>query len=168
MTKPLDIREEPDDVEALIRGAGQYVRPSEDLRPRVLESARAQSHARLTERRIWQASLAIALLGAIVTASGPWDLTFAVPLNTLAIEASAVNASAVDASAVDASAVDANAVDANAVEGNSRQTEAGDAQRNSTAAWTSTAVWGGDAGWQMVESFSALRRRQAALLRLTR
>jgi hypothetical protein len=36
------LNEPLDDVEAMVRAAGQYVRASDDLRPRVLEAARLQ------------------------------------------------------------------------------------------------------------------------------
>jgi len=69
MTEPLEQAAPWDDVEALVRAAGSYVRPSDELRPRVLESARAESHERRAQRRIWQAALAVALLGAMVAAA---------------------------------------------------------------------------------------------------
>lgn len=42
----------PTEIEALIRAAGNYVRPSDDLRPRVLESARAEVNARQINGRL--------------------------------------------------------------------------------------------------------------------
>lgn len=68
MAKPLKHHDEWSDVESLIRAAGNYVRPSEELRPRVLESARAEARERLAQRRIWQVALAIALSGALLAA----------------------------------------------------------------------------------------------------
>jgi hypothetical protein len=47
------------DLEALIRAAGDYVRPSEDLRPRVLEEARVSRTERRAQGWIWQAALAV-------------------------------------------------------------------------------------------------------------
>lgn len=65
-------RHEWDDVEDLVRQAGGYVRPSDELRPRVIEAARAESSERRAQRRIWQAALALAVWGIISTATaGP-------------------------------------------------------------------------------------------------
>jgi len=58
---------EPLDVEALVRRAGEYVRASDDLRPRVLETARSQHGERRARRRIWQSALFALLLGLFVT-----------------------------------------------------------------------------------------------------
>lgn len=54
-------------IEALVRGAGQYVTPSEQLRPRVLEAAREQLHDRLAHRRMMQCAVVILLCGALST-----------------------------------------------------------------------------------------------------
>jgi hypothetical protein len=62
-------RHEWDDVEDLVRQAGGYVRPSEEMRPRVIEAARAESRERQAQRRIWQAALALAAWGAISIAT---------------------------------------------------------------------------------------------------
>src|SRR5262245_2406696 len=110
-----------DDVEALVRDAGRYVRPSEGLRPRVLETARAESRERRAQLRLWQVALVVALWGAISTTSASrWELTAPFSAGLLQM-----------------------------------QTDVQPAE-------------GGGAGWNMVESFTDLRRRQAALLSLTR
>src|SRR5438876_3237758 len=57
-----------DEVEALIRSAGGYVRASDDLRPRVLENARLQCRERRLRRRFWQ-SAAVVLFCGILTSS---------------------------------------------------------------------------------------------------
>ena len=61
MNGPLEQDAQWDDVEALVRAAGQYVRPSEELRPRLLETARAESRERQAQWRFWQLALAVAL-----------------------------------------------------------------------------------------------------------
>ena len=54
---PEDIRQ----FEAWISSARDYVVPTDDLRPRVLESASSVTDSRLTERRIGYAIIAIAI-----------------------------------------------------------------------------------------------------------
>jgi hypothetical protein len=121
MTEPFDHRAEWDDVEALVRAAGSFVCPSEELRPRVLETARAESRERWAQQRIWPVALVVGLLGAISTATGGRrDVAVHFSASVLEVQAEV------------------------------RQTE------------------GGAAGWSMVDSFTDLRRRQAALLSLTR
>ena len=56
-----------DDVEAIVLLAGDYVRASEDLRPRVLETARSQHGQRRARRRIWQSAVCVLLIGLFVT-----------------------------------------------------------------------------------------------------
>lgn len=48
------------DVESLVRSAGEYVRPSDDLRPRVLENARAWRKERQARR--WTLHMAASAL----------------------------------------------------------------------------------------------------------
>jgi hypothetical protein len=58
-----------DEVESLLREAGDYVRASEDLRPRVLEAARVQRGERRAQR--WIRHLAVVVLYlALITAIG--------------------------------------------------------------------------------------------------
>jgi hypothetical protein len=125
MTEPLDRCEGWDDVEALVRAAGNYVRPSDDLRPRVLETARAECHERWAQQRIWQVALVVALLGVCSTSVRSRMEVAASPSG--------------------------NALAAGAMV---RHAEAGNDG------------WNNDA-WNTVESFTDLRRRHAALLRLT-
>jgi hypothetical protein len=57
------------DVEALVRSAGQYVQASSDLRPKVVEAARAQARelrARRLIRRLAVAVVLVASLGGLV------------------------------------------------------------------------------------------------------
>lgn len=119
MIEPFEHDADWSDMEALVREAGGYVRPSEELRPRVLETARAEAGEHQARRRIWQVALAIALLGLLSSAATTrWDLASPLP-GVLHLQPAGQQA-------------------------------------------------GGDAGWSMVESFTDLRRRQAALLSLTR
>jgi len=120
MTEPLGRCEGWDDVEALVRAAGNYVRPSDDLRPRVLETARAESHQRWAQRRIWQVALVIALLGVCSTL-----------VRSRMEVAASPSGGPLAAGAM------------------SRRVEIG------------------EDGWNIVESFTDLRRRHAAMLRLT-
>jgi len=57
------------EVESLIRIAGDYVQPSRDFRPRVLEAARLESGERRARRCIGRVALFAALLG-LFTFSG--------------------------------------------------------------------------------------------------
>lgn len=110
-----------DDVEALVRAAGNYVRPSDDLRPRVLEAARAESRERRTQRRMWQLALVVTLLGLFTTAErARWKAAAAAP--GILVEAATLVGSPES----------------------------------------------GESGWGLVDSFTELRRRHAAMLRLTK
>ncbi len=113
-----------DEVESLIRSAGEYVRASDDLRPRVLENARSQCSERRLRRRFWQ-SAAVALFCVVLTGSLVHRFEPAI------------------------------------------------GAKDHTSAWTSpvfapveAAARSNDPSWQMVESFTQLRLRQAQLLRL--
>ncbi len=124
MIESRDFSSPLDEVESLIRSAGDYVRASDDLRPRVLEIARIQINERRLRRHFWQ-SAAVALFCVILTSS-------LVPRFDPAVGAKA-----------------------------------------HTSAWTSpifdpveAAALSSDPSWQMVESFSELRLRQAQLLHL--
>jgi hypothetical protein len=57
------------DVEALVRAAGEYVRASDDLRPRVLEAARLQSRERQAQRWIRHVAVLVVAVG-FATAAG--------------------------------------------------------------------------------------------------
>jgi hypothetical protein len=62
---------EPDaDIEALIRSAGDYVRPSEDLRPCVLETARLERRERGLQTRFWQVAAVVFLCGILTSPAG--------------------------------------------------------------------------------------------------
>ena len=130
MAEPLDRCEQWDDVESLVRAAGNYVRPSDDLRPRVLETARAESHERWAHQRIWQVALVVALLG-VCSSSVRSRLEVAAPPSGMMLETGAM----------------------------ARRAEAGNDGWN-TVGWNTV-------GWNTVESFTDLRRRHAAMLRLT-
>lgn len=62
------MRDAFDEIERAVRAAAGYVRASDDLRPRVLESARVQRCERRAQRWIRQAAVFVVLL-ATVTAS---------------------------------------------------------------------------------------------------
>jgi hypothetical protein len=50
-------------IEALVRSAQDYVQVSRDLRPRVLETARAQRAEHRAMRRIWQVAVFVVFAG---------------------------------------------------------------------------------------------------------
>ena len=60
-----------DEIEAMVRAAGHYVRASDDLRPRVLEAARLQYHESRARRRIGRIALCVCLLAITTATSGP-------------------------------------------------------------------------------------------------
>jgi hypothetical protein len=62
-----------DDIEALVRSAGHYVRASDDLRPRVLELACVQCGERRSQRSLRRCAVIVVLL-AVFTAAGRHDL----------------------------------------------------------------------------------------------
>lgn len=57
-----------DDLERMVRAAGSYGRASDDLRPRVLETARMERRGRRAKRWIMAAAAAVVVL-AFTTAS---------------------------------------------------------------------------------------------------
>ena len=57
------------DIEALIRAAGDYVQPSDDLRPRVMEAARFWRMERRTQWRLGQAAVLFILLNLLATST---------------------------------------------------------------------------------------------------
>ncbi len=69
MTRSFDDYESAEEVEALVRAAGEYVRASDDLRPRVLEAARLQWRERRVRRWIRHAAVLVLSLG-FATAAG--------------------------------------------------------------------------------------------------
>jgi hypothetical protein len=75
---------ELDDVEAIVRSAGRYVRASDDLRPRVLESARLHCGERRARRRIGEYALVVVLLAALtITTRQSLDLEHVQPSRLL-------------------------------------------------------------------------------------
>jgi hypothetical protein len=58
------------DVEAAVRAAGNYIQPSRDLRPRVLETARALRTERRAQRHIKHMAVLVVLLGVFSASSG--------------------------------------------------------------------------------------------------
>ncbi len=63
----VDWQERYDEVEALVQAAGGYVQASDDLRPRVLETARTEVGELRGRRWVRQASLAAAIVGIAVS-----------------------------------------------------------------------------------------------------
>ena len=112
-----------EDVEGLIALAGNYVQVSDDLRPRVLEAARAVRLERRARWRIgqWAASIALAAV-VLTTLYDGW------PSSQAASQLAAWAARIGEPSQVSQSSSDSN--------------------------------------WEMVESFTELRRHQARVLRL--
>ncbi len=117
--------EQINEVEAIVRSAGNYVRVSKDLRPRVLERARVTSGERRARRHIRHLGLIAALLLWTVTASID-RLETDVNLRRLTLVAAAP------------SSLSARGVNSNA----------------------------GDSAWALVDAYTELRGRQAAVLRL--
>lgn len=64
-----DFNDPVQEVEALIRAAGDYVQPTDDLRPRVLEVVRSFRIERLIQRRIWQAAILFIALNLLGTST---------------------------------------------------------------------------------------------------
>jgi hypothetical protein len=112
------------DIEALVRSAGNYVQASRDLRPRVLETARAERDEQRMSRRIWQAAVLVVLIAMFWMSprQRPEALDF----------------------------------------GQSRTA----AQPGHYSLSPEASEGYGDFNWDMVESFTEMRRRQSELLRL--
>jgi hypothetical protein len=60
-------RRPPNELEFLIIAARNYVQPTEDLRPRVLEIARAQQRERHLQRRLAQMAAVVLLMVTVIT-----------------------------------------------------------------------------------------------------
>lgn len=58
-------------VESIVSRAGQYVRPTDDLRARTLEAAREQHAIRRGQRRVRTLTLAVVLATTISVSDGP-------------------------------------------------------------------------------------------------
>lgn len=112
-----------DEIEALVRLAGDYVQPSDDLRPSVLEAARAATKEQRARRRI--ARLAAVFFLAVVSV----------------------------ASLSGAGSTGASAYAASFWQGPLHAPVQSASERDRS-------------GWEMVDSFTELRRHQARLLRL--
>ena len=123
MTEPLNCQPF-DEIEALIRTAKDYVRPSDDLRPRVLETARRQRREQRIQRQFWQIAALIFFCGMLTHSIRQMPEAAVAPAHETGVDAGAILTSA------------------------------------------ATASPSHDPSWEMVESFTQLRRRQAQLLRL--
>ncbi|WP_428306265.1 hypothetical protein [Lacipirellula sp.] len=62
-----DWQQRYDDVEAMLKGAGDYVQPSDDLRPQVIEAARTIRGEQRGKRWVRRFAFAATILGAAVT-----------------------------------------------------------------------------------------------------
>lgn len=62
-----DWQQRYDDVEAMVQAAGGYVQASDDLRPRVLETARAERGEQRGKRWVRHLSLAAAIVGVSIS-----------------------------------------------------------------------------------------------------
>lgn len=124
MTEPLNFCQPQDEIEALVRSARDYVRPSDDLRPRVLETAHFERREQRAERRLWQLAAIVFLCGMLTTSIHQQPGAMATSPSQTTLEAGSIFFS------------------------------------------SSTAARSGDPSWEMVETFTQLRRRQAQLLRL--
>lgn len=69
MIEPLDPHDPIAEVETLIRAAGNYVQPSDDLRPRVMEAVRAERVERTVRWRICQAAVLFFVLNLLATST---------------------------------------------------------------------------------------------------
>ena len=116
------------EIEAAIHAAGAYVRASDDLRPRVLESARIERHE-------WQVQLVIRHTAILVVLFASLMSAFRSPPN-----------SSVDLQSWNWLAASSDSL---------------------LIPTRATAIHGGDLAWQLVESFTELRRRQATALHET-
>jgi len=120
--KRLHRHEPPDEIESLILLAGNYVRPSEDLRPQVLELARTERLERRMQRHLARLAAVVFLMITVIstyreTANAAAGQLFSPAMEGVSLEAEATSRRA-------------------------------------------------DPSWETVESFTDLRRRQAALLQL--
>ncbi len=69
MIDAFDPQDPVHEIETLIRAAGNYVQPSEDLRPRVMEAVRTQRVERNAQRRIAQAAVLFIVLNFFATST---------------------------------------------------------------------------------------------------
>jgi hypothetical protein len=79
MNSRTDWQDGPPELEAILLAAGNYVRASDDLRPRVLESARTAVGQQRGQRRVRRLSLvgaflSVSLSGGNSTGGGPGRL----------------------------------------------------------------------------------------------
>lgn len=59
--------EPPDDIESLVLAAGAYVRPSDDLRPQVLEVARTERQERRMQRNLARMAAVVFLMVTVIS-----------------------------------------------------------------------------------------------------
>jgi len=131
VTESLHSTFENESIEALIRSAKNYVRASDDLRPRVLETARIRRREFQFKWRLW-------LAAAMVLSCG-W------------LMASVIRQQGIESASTFPTVTSAFPT----------VTSAGQLVVGADVAAPST-----DASWQIVESFTQLRVKQARLLRL--
>jgi hypothetical protein len=122
------MRDDFQEIEATVKAAGSYVRASDDLRPRVLETARMQRGERRAQRSLRRAAF---LFAALTMTSATVRTEFDAPAG---IHRAGWLAGDAGAPFWDAAEV---------------------------------ASHGGNFSWNLVESFTQLRRRQAEAFNLT-
>ena len=120
-----DLPQPPSELEALIHAAQNFVEPSDDLRPRVLEAAREERKQLYTRQRLGKAAALVIALGMF-----------------LAMIRQELQSQSPDF--------------------------AGPSRSASPLAISPTAALSpNDSAWEMVESLTELRKRQALLFRLS-
>ena len=122
MNKVFHSDEPLDEIESLILAAGDFVRPSDDLRPQVLEVARTERQERRMQRNLARMAAVVFLMITVISA-------YRQPANAAGGQLFSPKMEAVSLEA-------------------------------------ETSARPNDPSWETVESFTDLRRRQAALLRL--
>jgi hypothetical protein len=85
MCKPRRRFQPSDEIEALVRAAGDYVQASEDLRPRVLESARKQRCERTAQGLIARVALGVLLATMLTASNSPGSVDARNPLASAAL-----------------------------------------------------------------------------------
>jgi hypothetical protein len=94
-----DAYESFDDLEAMILAAGGYVQASDDLRPRVLESARAQGRERRAQRWVRRVAVCVSVLAGLAATANPPLEVASIDQQMLLDAAGAQNASSAKTSA---------------------------------------------------------------------
>ncbi len=142
MTDPFLPEDTLQELEELLSSAGNYMQPSPDLRPRVLEAVRAEQGERWLRGWIQQAAIVLLLLGSGAAAL---QSRTSESRTSESLTSESWSPQSPDAS-IHSVRYD-------------RLAPGGD-----TFLSTEIAARGGDPNWSMVESLTRLRRRQAQIL----